>query len=455
MASNPQQQQQQPSSMSSSPYHLVWFLLLDSATGQPYKGTSADAVSLSPGSVVVQFRDAVKAKHSNKLSSFDAADLLVYKNKAAFDKRNAPVDDGKVEPLEEDSLLDGLGRSKKEALVVAVPSIKNATDSSMANQHTFTEFLKHGHINRPNEQVLVTIAKRYSQQLQAVLAIGRTGPCIDLYETVKELPSSFTRGVIQNEVGILLNGPMSLAQPNILIAVDVKCSKHLLIKLLRIPQTTQSQSTVSKEDAIDAEIDACNMLSKADILGLVKCDVVKVNVHHSEDLDVSPGAWAALKMKRYTCSLTEVPQLPENCLYSGFSRILKALKAMHELKLVHMDVKSDNLFVDADLRWDLGDFGSTREIGAPVWSYTKVLNPYVIPANATVIPAMDYVLLCIVIAIELQKDQWKNLCGQQQNVQEHLIKERLNAIKDVHFKEEVVELFEENLKLVREHLQRY
>ena len=156
MASNPQQQQQQqPSSMSSSPYPLVWFLLLDSATGQPYKGTSADAVSLSPGSVVVQFRDAVKAKYDQPgyLKDIPAGALHIYKNKAAFDKRNTPVDDGKVEPLEEDSLLDGLGRSKKEALVVAVPSIKNATDSSMANQHTFTEFLKHGHINRPNEQV--------------------------------------------------------------------------------------------------------------------------------------------------------------------------------------------------------------------------------------------------------------------------------------------------------------
>jgi hypothetical protein len=454
MASNPQQQQS--SSMSSPPSPLVWFLLLDSATGLPYKGTTADKVSVSSKADIADFRDAVKAKYADSLlKRIASSELVAYKNKAAFDKRHAAVDDGKEEPLEEDSFLDGLGGTEEEALVVAVPSIKNATDSSVANQHTFTEFLRHGHINRPNDQVLVTIAKRYSQQLQAVLALGRTEPCIDLYETVKLLPSSFTRGVIQKDVGILINGPMSLAQPNILIAVDVKREKHLLIKLLRIPQTTQSQSTLSKKDAIAAEINACTMLSKADILGLVKCDVVEVLVHHSEGLDVSPGVWAALKMNRYTCSLTEVPQLPENCLYNGFSRILKALKAMHELKLAHMDVKSDNLFVNADLRWDLGDFGSTREIGAPVWSYTKVLNPYVIPANATVIPAMDYVLLCVVIAIESQKDQWKNLCGQQQNVQEHLIKERLNAIEDVHFKKEVVELFEENLKIVREHLQRY
>jgi hypothetical protein len=115
----------------------------------------------------------------------------------------------------------------------------NATDSSVVQQTTFIEFLKRGHINQPKDQVLVTIAKRYSQQLLAVLALGRTEPCIDLYETVKELPSSFSRGVIQNEVGIRINGPMSLAQPNILIGVDVKREKHILIKLLRIPQTLQ------------------------------------------------------------------------------------------------------------------------------------------------------------------------------------------------------------------------
>ena len=116
MASNPQHSM-------SSPSPLVWFLLLDSATGQLYKGTSASSVLCSSLAVPVvdQFRDSVKAKHSNKLSSVDAADLLVYKNKAAFDKRNAAVDEGKEEPLEEDSLIDGFGTSKKEALIVVVP----------------------------------------------------------------------------------------------------------------------------------------------------------------------------------------------------------------------------------------------------------------------------------------------------------------------------------------------
>ena len=93
MASNPQQQQS--SSMSSSPSPLVWFQLFDSATEEPYKGTTADAVSLFPGSVVVQFRDAVKAKNSSILTGITSSQLIVYKNKAAFDKRNAAVDEGK------------------------------------------------------------------------------------------------------------------------------------------------------------------------------------------------------------------------------------------------------------------------------------------------------------------------------------------------------------------------
>ncbi len=41
----------------------------------------------------------------------------MYKNKDSFDKRNAKK---KGKPLEEDSLLGGLGTSKNEALIVEV-----------------------------------------------------------------------------------------------------------------------------------------------------------------------------------------------------------------------------------------------------------------------------------------------------------------------------------------------
>jgi hypothetical protein len=103
-----------------------WFLLLDSATGQPFKGTTADFVSLPPGADVADFRKLAYREHSNKLASasVDAADLFVYRNKAAFDQRKVTaVDEGKEEPLKASRNLDGLGETEEDALIVVVPSL--------------------------------------------------------------------------------------------------------------------------------------------------------------------------------------------------------------------------------------------------------------------------------------------------------------------------------------------
>jgi hypothetical protein len=125
--------------MSSNPQSeslIIWFLLLDSDTGEPYKQAGDDKVSVSSFADVVDFQKAVKAENSNKLSSIDSSDLLVYKNKADFDKRNA--EDGKGEPLESDSLVVGLGTSKIDALIVVVPSSIQAQLSSFTPcKHAF------------------------------------------------------------------------------------------------------------------------------------------------------------------------------------------------------------------------------------------------------------------------------------------------------------------------------
>ena len=75
-----------------SMHPLIWFHLYDSANGLPYKKTTATKVSVPIGSDIDQFRKAVKAECSNKLSSIDAGDLLVFQNKQSFDKRDAAVE---------------------------------------------------------------------------------------------------------------------------------------------------------------------------------------------------------------------------------------------------------------------------------------------------------------------------------------------------------------------------
>ena len=76
----------------STSHPLIWFHLYDYETGKPYKGTTADCVSIPPSAVIAQFRKAVKAECSNTLSSIDANKLLVFQNKQSFEKRDAAVE---------------------------------------------------------------------------------------------------------------------------------------------------------------------------------------------------------------------------------------------------------------------------------------------------------------------------------------------------------------------------
>jgi hypothetical protein len=82
-------------------FERIWFHLYDSGTGEPYKGCSTDCVALPSSSIIVELKDAVKKKHkeedSNVLSGISASQLLVFKNKESFDKRN--LKEAKVEFL--------------------------------------------------------------------------------------------------------------------------------------------------------------------------------------------------------------------------------------------------------------------------------------------------------------------------------------------------------------------
>jgi predicted Ser/Thr protein kinase len=100
---------------------LIWFQLVDDNTGEPYKRTTCSSIVRS-SLVIVQFRDAVKAKHSNKLASIPASTLLVYKNRSCFDKRSDTQSTS--EPLEASHLIGRLGATEDSALIVVVPSLR-------------------------------------------------------------------------------------------------------------------------------------------------------------------------------------------------------------------------------------------------------------------------------------------------------------------------------------------
>ena len=94
---------------------IIWFQLIGS-DGKPFKGIGANKVSLTSITDLADLQKAVKAENANSLSSVDAAQLNVYKNKTEYDL--------KKEPLDPTLSLDGLG-SKEEMLIVLVPPSAN------------------------------------------------------------------------------------------------------------------------------------------------------------------------------------------------------------------------------------------------------------------------------------------------------------------------------------------
>lgn len=407
--------------------HSVWFSIVG-LDGKSFHGTlKASQVSLVSDPSVTDLQTAVKA--ACDLQGCPADALRVYKNKPAFDECMDGAGDSA--PLKSHQKLELLGQTEPEAVVVAVPSV---------SQLTFIGHLRG--IASPDDRVLRALATEYPNQFQEFLSLGRSQLCLNFYNTVQRLPSPFTCRALQKALNVSLGGPKSLEKTNIRIAFDLDSGRSYCIKLFRL-----SDFVSDELKAISDEVNACTILSEANILGVVKYDVIKIPIDIPRHED-----WVVLKAKRYVTSLADNAQLNEHWLYQGFSRILNALKEMHGLGLVHMDVKSENVFVDWDAGWNLGDFGSTKEIGEIVHSFTDVFNPYTLTHTATAIPAMDLVLLCVMIAVELDRKHWiKDLC-RISNVQERLVAEKLNTIQDVDFKTEVLELFTNNLKIVQEHL---
>ena len=95
----------------------IFFQLVDATTGEPYKQCSVDKVRVAADADVADLRKEVKKENPNTLSSVDASQLTVYKDRACLDKK---------ESLEEDFAVVGLGGSKKDSLLVVVPDYRLA-----------------------------------------------------------------------------------------------------------------------------------------------------------------------------------------------------------------------------------------------------------------------------------------------------------------------------------------
>ena len=382
----------------------VWFLLVDS-NGQPYKKTSADKVKLPTASDIADFRKAIKTENSQKLSSFDASDLVVYKNKESFDKRDSEVEQERKEPLEVDSVVDGLGTTMNEALIVVVEAyevtIQGSPTSLNSNQalEKFSELVGVD-ITDDDEVVLIKNFPEYFRLLK--LGKLNTIGAKHLYRLIKTTMKSLTIQSVRINKGyvfgksIATGGGKSILQK----VFSLKTGTEFCAKVfLNVGSSFVAHSAVF-------EYELCQTIGPHENIVRI---VDSIQFSHESG---SKEPLMALMMPLYNWSLAELlvcfheEPLPLDFFQQVTLGLLAAGAIFQAKSFSHCDIKPDNIMMNGFIPVVV-DFGAVVPLGNCTVEHTPF---YALDADHKVVtPEFD--LFCIVTTlvrcfapmIELQK----------------------------------------------------
>lgn len=252
---------------------------------------------------------------------------------------------------------------------------------------------KPNNINSPDMDVIGKICKHPRYMDYACLNANNA---ISAYRDIKSLPNKTTCILVETTLEIKVNGPCFTELPHLMSAVD-KNGRQLIVKTFRRDANSANigMTVNQKIAAINNELEFHrNLMAVNNNIGFVETvGVSKVLLPSNEVLD-------CIIMPHYISTVLHSPSFFAETIVTQSRRICGALKYMHDNGMVHMDVKGDNIFVNSDGLWFLGDFGSCVKIGQPITSttpscyYKKLIG---LPAE----PKYDYYMLLVAILIEL------------------------------------------------------
>jgi Protein kinase domain len=204
-------------------------------------------------------------------------------------------------------------------------------------------------ISRPKLDVLSRL-----HQLRDTVFITAATPAeaLNWYSWARDQPLSPTRGRFRSVTGYLLNGPSTI-DAKLILAYDPAGSPAMF--------------------KIMASKDCPEVLAAVAVNGVPNLVPCTFRSAEKENGDFFCG----LLMPKYDRSLFSVPDLvlSEALLLERAQSLLAAVRHMHSVGFIHMDIKEANVFVGFDGSWWLGDFGSAVREGEPITSTTRGLHP--------------------------------------------------------------------------------
>ena len=141
-----------------------------------------------------------------------------------------------------------------------------------------------------------------------------------------------------------------------------------------LPPCSDQQEIAAQSERLAINTLSLDSLSQQS--ALVRCCLVEVCIgsQHATLLGIGQGQHDAVKMPRFAARLSQLPQPSDDIIYQGALRLQSALQDMHAVKLLHADVKSDNVVVNTADMWHMADYRACVEFSQPIKSCTQVCS---------------------------------------------------------------------------------
>jgi len=142
-------------------------------------------------------------------------------------------------------------------------------------------------------------------------------------------------------------------------AKDLTTGKIVALKKIRLEAEDEGvPSTAIREISLLKELDDDNIVR---LLNIVHADTKLYLVFEFLDVD----------LKRYMDQITKQRQLLSSPIVKQFTKqLLNGLHYCHAHRILHRDLKPQNLLIDANGNLKLADFGLARAFGIPLRTYT-------------------------------------------------------------------------------------
>ncbi|XP_790847.3 cyclin-dependent kinase 2 [Strongylocentrotus purpuratus] len=140
-------------------------------------------------------------------------------------------------------------------------------------------------------------------------------------------------------------------------ARDLKSGKTVALKKIRLDTESEGvPSTAIREIALLKELDHKNIVKLHDVV-------------HSDKKLYLVFEFMNQDLKKYM-DVAPPSGLPPGLVKSYLQQLLQGIAFCHAHRVLHRDLKPQNLLIDADGRIKLADFGLARAFGVPVRTYT-------------------------------------------------------------------------------------